>query len=187
MKKFFVLLLFIFTTNNVHALSIIYSAQVCTDDPARPGVSAQSIFTIEEDLGNGNYQLSLEQGYLIFRDQVCLELIDTTVDPANFFGLAKIKATGYFNGNTLVISYGLIRRNKDVVNGVPTLLTDINFPSTYTLVFDYLPSAQAFILKNATKLDNVFSTLGYGDFKQSFSTTHVESIIPVEEIRFLLD
>jgi hypothetical protein len=186
MKKFFILLLFFLTTNNVYALSIIYDGNVCTDEPTRKGVPAQSIFTIEEDLGNGNYKLSLEQGYLVFRDQACLELIDTTVDPSNLSGLSKIKATGYFNGNTLVISYGLIRQNKDIVSGTPILLTDINFPSTYTLVFDYLPSIQAFKLKSVAKLDNLFTALSYSDTKQSFSSSHVELVFPIAEIQFLL-
>ncbi|AKH37351.1 MULTISPECIES: hypothetical protein [Nitrosomonas] len=175
------------TTNTANALSIIYDGFKCTDESAILGDQAQSIFTIEEDLGGGNYRLLLENGYLVFKDKICIELINTSIDPANLHGLSKIKAVAYFNGNALVISYGLIKQNKDIVNGNPILLTDINFPSTYTLVFDYLPSTQRFKLKSATKLDNLFTALHSGsNSTPSFSSSHVDPILPVEEIQFLI-
>jgi hypothetical protein len=187
MKKFLILLFFLLTASNVHALSIVYDGFKCTDTSMSSDIPAQSIFTIEEDLGNGTYKLLLEGGYLDFRDKICLELLDTSVDPSNIYGLSKINAIAYFNGNTLVISYGIIKQNKDIISGTPILLADINFPSTYTLVFDYLSFAQAFKLKSVTKLDNLFSALNTGgDTKRSFSLTNVFPVLPVEDIKFLI-
>ena len=183
MKKIIILVLFFLNTNNTNALSIIYDGFKCTGDTTIPSVPAQSIFTIEEDLGNGNYKLFLENGYLVFGDRNCLELIDTSIDPLNLAGLSKIKARAYFDGNTLVISYGLIKQNKDIVTDIPILLTDTSFPSTYTLVFDYLSTTQAFKLKSVTKLDNLFTSL---DGTRSFSSIHVDSILIVEEIQFII-
>ena len=187
MKKFLILLFFLLITNNAYALSIVYDGLECTDKSMSTSTPAQSIFTIEEDLGNGTYRLLLEGGYLEFRDEICLESIDTSVDPSNRFGLSKINAVAYFNGSTLVISYGIIKQNNDIVSGTPILLTDTNFPSTYTLVFDYLSSTQAFKLKSATKLDNLFSALNNGgETKQSFSLINVFPILPIEDIKFLI-
>ncbi|MBX3617833.1 hypothetical protein [Nitrosomonas sp.] len=157
MKKFFILLLFSLSFNNAYALSIVYDGFECTEDSIASGTPAQSRFLVDQDLGNGHYKLLLKGGYLVFKDKVCLEVINnTTHDPENFYGLSQIEAIAYFNGNQLAISYGSIIRNKDIVRGDPILLSDISFPSTYTLVFDYLPSKQTFTLKSVTKLDNLF-------------------------------
>lgn len=174
--------------SNANALSIIYDGFKCTTDPAILGEPAQSKFTVGEDLGNGNYKLLLEGGYLFFlRDKICLELINISVDSSNINDLSKIDATAYFNGSTLVISYGLITQNKDIVNGTPILLTDINFPSTYTLVFDYLPSSEAFKLKSVAYLSNSFQSHNSGgNTSQSFSVIHVDSISPTDDIQFIL-
>lgn len=189
MKNFFILLLFFLTTNYAYALSIIYDGFECADEPTIPVISAQSRFIIDEDLGNGNYKLLLESGYLVFKDKICLESINNiTNDPTNLHGLSQIKAVAYFNGDILVISYGLIVQNSDIVRGNPILLTDTNFPSTYTLVFDYLPSSQAFKLKSVTRLNNLFTalTIGESNSSQSFSLSHVEPILPIEEIEFFI-
>lgn len=187
MKKLLILLFFLLITSNVYALSIVYDGLECTDKSMSTGTPAQSIFTIEEDLGNGTYKLLLEGGYLDFRDKICLVSIDTSIDPSNIYGLSKINAVAYFNGSTLVISYGIIKQNNDIVSGTPILLADINFPSTYTLVFDYLSSTQVFKLKSATKLDNLFSALNNGgDTKRSFSLINVFPVLPVEDIKFLI-
>ncbi|UJP05001.1 MAG: hypothetical protein LZF61_09140 [Nitrosomonas sp.] len=188
MKNFFILLGFFLVTNNAYSLSIIYDGFKCADEATTAGDPAQSIFTIEEDLGNGNYKLLLENGYLVFGDKICLELINTSIDPTNIHGLSKIEAVAHFNGAVLVVSYGLIIQNKDIASGDPILLTDISFPSIYTLVFDYSPSTQTFKLKSATKLDNLFSALRIegSDVVQSFSRLHVDPILPVEEIQFLI-
>ncbi|MCG7755542.1 MAG: hypothetical protein LZF64_04215 [Nitrosomonas sp.] len=191
MKKFFILLLLLLITNNAYALSIIYDGFECADEGAISAVPAQSKFTIDEDLGNGNYKLLLEDAYLVFNDKICLELISNiTKDPIDLklHGLSPIKASAYFNGNALVITYGLTAQNSDIVRGNPILLTDNAFPSTYTLTFDYLPSRQAFKLKSVTRLNTLFTavTSGESDHSQSFSSFKVEPIIPLEEIEFLL-
>ncbi|MER2511198.1 MAG: hypothetical protein ABTQ25_02045 [Nitrosomonas ureae] len=188
MKAIFISLLFCLMINNANALSIIYDGFKCTDDSTSLGEPAQSIFTIEEDLGNGHYKLLLEGGYLVFPDgKICLNLIDTSIDPENIDGLSKIKAVAHLNGNVLVISYGLTTQNKDIVIGTPILLTDINFPNTYTLVFDYLPSSEAFKLKSVAKLGNFFQSRIFGDnTAQSFSLIQVDSILPTGDIQFFI-
>lgn len=189
MKNFFILLVLYVSLGNTYALSIVYDGFECTEDSAVSSIPAQSRFLIEQDLGNGHYKLLLEGGYLVFKDKVCLEMINnTTNDPENFHGLSQIKAVAYFNGNHLVISYGSIVQNKDIVPGNPLLFRDFNFPSTYTLVFDYLPSKQVFSLKSVTKLDNSYiaRTIGESSTSQSFSLTHVEPVFPVETIEFFI-
>ena len=189
MKKFFIWLLFSLSLSNAYALSIVYDGFECTDESAASSVPAQSRFLIEQDLGNGHYKLLLEGGYLVFKDKVCLEMLNKISKDLEYStDLSRIKAVAYFNGNHLVISYGSIVQNKDIVPGNPLLFRDFNFPSTYTLVFDYLPSKQAFTLKSVTKLDNLFSsqTSGETGITRSFSLTHVEPAFTVEVIEFFI-
>ena len=189
MKKFFIWLLFSLSLSNAYALSIVYDGFECTDESAASSVPAQSRFLIEQDLGNGHYKLLLEGGYLVFKDKACLEMLNKISEGLEHVAdLSRIKAVAYFNGNHLFISYGSIVQNKDIVPGNPILLSDFNFPSTYTLVFDYLPSKQTFTLKSVTKLDNSFiaRTIGESSTSQSFSFSQVEPIIPVETIEFFI-
>lgn len=189
MKKFFIWLLFSLSLSNAYALSIVYDGFECTDESAASSVPAQSRFLIEQDLGNGHYKLLLEGGYLVFKDKACLEMLNKISEGLEHVAdLSRIKAVAYFNGNQLVISYGSIVRNKDIVPGDPVLLGDTSFPSTYTLVFDYLPSKQAFTLKSVTKLDNSFMarTTGETGVSQSFSLSQVDPIFPVETIEFFI-
>ncbi|OQW40319.1 MAG: hypothetical protein A4S08_04750 [Proteobacteria bacterium SG_bin4] len=187
MKYFFILL--VLNLGNVYALSIVYDGFECTEDSAVSSIPAQSRFLIEQDLGNGHYKLLLEDGYLVFKDKVCLEMLNKISKDLEYStDLSQIKAVAYFNGNHLVISYGSIVQNKDIVPGNPILLSNVNFPSTYTLFLDYLPSKQAFTLKSVTKLDNSFiaRTIGESSTSQSFSLTHVEPVFPVETIEFFI-
>ena len=186
MKAIFISLLFCLMINNANALSIIYDGFKCTDDSTSLGEPAQSIFTIEEDLGNGNYKLSLERGYLVFNDKICLALMNASIDPENIHGLSKIKAVAHLNGNVLVISYGINMRNKDIVVGDPILFEDVSFPWSYTLIFDYLPAMQAFKLKSATRLANSFTALNFGSYEQFFSLIEVDPLLPAEDIQFLI-
>lgn len=174
---------------NAYALSIVYDGFECTEDSAVSSIPAQSRFLIEQDLGNGHYKLLLEGGYLVFKDKVCLEMLNKISKDLEYStDLSRIKAVAYFNGNHLVISYGSIVQNIDIVPGNPLLFRDFNFPSTYTLVFDYLASKQVFTLKSVTKLDNSFiaRTIGESSTSQSFSFSQVELIIPVEIIEFFI-
>lgn len=120
---------------NAYALSIVYDSFECTEDSAVSGIPAQSRFLLEQDLGNDHYKLLLESGHLVFKDKVCLEKPNKISKDLEYStDLSRIKAVAYFNGNHLVISYGNIVQNKDIVPGNPILLSDVNFPSTYTLV-----------------------------------------------------
>lgn len=186
MRITFISLLFCLIINNANALSIIYDGFKCTNDSTILGEPAQSKFTLEEDLGNGNYKLLLEGGYLVPRDEICLELINTSIDPENIYGLSEIKAVAHLNDNVLVISYGLIIQNKDVAAGDPILTADTRLPPTYTLIFDYLPAIQAFKLKSATQLYNAFITLNYIGYAQPFSLIQADPLLPVEDIQYFI-
>ncbi|MER2511551.1 MAG: hypothetical protein ABTQ25_03865, partial [Nitrosomonas ureae] len=186
MKAIFISLLFCLMINNANALSIIYDGFKCTDDSTVLGEPAQSKFTVEQDLGNGSYRLLLEGGYLYFPDgKICLKLIETS-DPETYGDLSNIKATAYFNGTVLVISYGLLFENKEYVPGNPISINDISFfPSTYNLVFDYSSTTQTFKLVSATELNNAYATQGLLDARY-FSLIHVRPILPAEEIQYLI-
>lgn len=189
MKYIFILMLFTLSLGNTYALSIVYDGFECTEDSAVSSIPAQSRFLIEQDLGNGHYKLLLEGGYLVFKDKVCLEMINNIVKDLKYpSDYLQIKAIAYFNDNHLVISYGSIVQNKDIVPDNPLLFRDFNFPVMYTLVFDYLPSKQVFTLKSVTKIGNAFSanTSGETGVTRSFSLTHVEPVFPVETIEFFI-
>lgn len=189
MKKFFIWLLFSLSLSNAYALSIVYDGFECTDESATSSVPAQSRFLIEQDLGNGHYKLLLEGGYLVFKDKACLEMLNKISEGLEHVtDLSRIKAVAYFNGNQLVISYGSIVRNKNIVAENPLLFHDFNFPIMYTLVFDYSPSKQAFKLNSVTSISNAFlsDTHVESSLTQSFSFTHVEPIFPVQTIEFFI-
>lgn len=136
MKNFFILLVLYVSLGNVYAISIVYDGFECTEDSAVSSIPAQSRFLIEQDLGNGHYKLLLEGGYLVFKDKVCLEMLNKISKDLEYStDLSQIKAVAYFNGNHLVISYGNIMQNKDIVPGNPLLFRDFNFPVMYNTGF----------------------------------------------------
>lgn len=59
MKNLLMAFLLYLIIDNVFALSIVYDGFKCGDDSSASVVSAQSRFTVTRDLGNGNYELSL--------------------------------------------------------------------------------------------------------------------------------
>ncbi|MBX3640023.1 MAG: hypothetical protein KF888_05850 [Nitrosomonas sp.] len=189
MKNLLIVFLLYLITNNVFALSIVYDGFKCEDESSTSAVSAQSRFTVAQDLGNGNYKLWLSGAFLDYEEKFCLKSLDTIFTEQEIlqFHKAPIEAIASFNGDVLVVSYGTIARNPDSALDDPFLFADISFPRAYTLIFDYEPSRRVFKLRSVTLFANVFTTSISPDEKKSLSAFWVESPALTDEIEFFLE
>lgn len=189
MKNFAAGILLCFISSNVFALSIVYDGVVCESDSFVPAVSAQSRFTVERDLGEGSYALSISEAFLDYEDTFCLKPFSSFLTDAEILQslITPIEAFAFFNGDTLVISYGTIARNPESALDDSFLLDDISFPRAFTLVFDYEPSRQVFKLTSASFLGNVISKTIGPDETKSFSTFWINPITLTDEIEFFIE
>ncbi|SFL28481.1 hypothetical protein SAMN05216302_105316 [Nitrosomonas aestuarii] len=189
MRNLWAPFLLYFITNNVSALSIVYDGHRCDDDSSIANASAQSRFTVVRDLGNGNYELSLDGAFLDYEEKLCLKPLNTFLTEVEKLQsqVAPIQAFAFFNGDVLVVSYGTLARNPGTALDNPPLFEDISFPRAFTLVFDYEPSRQVFKLRSASFLTNVFTNLASPDGNKSFSAFWTNFINLTDEIEFYLE
>lgn len=183
------LFLFSFASSNVAALSIVYDGYICDDSSSTSNVLVQSRFTVVRDLGNGNYQLSIDGAFLDYEEKLCLKPLNTFLTEIEILQshIVPIQALAYFNGDVLVVSYGTIARNPDSALDNPSLFDDVNFPRAFTLVFDYEPSRQVFKLRSASFLANVFTNSASPDGDKSFSAFWINPINLTDEIEYFLE
>ena len=189
MKNFAVVILLCFISSNVFALSIVYEGVVCESDSSIPAVSAQSRFTVERDLGEGNYALSISEAFLDYENTLCLRPFSSFLTDTEILQslITPIEAFAYFNDDVLVVSYGTIARNPESVADDQLLFDDIRFPAAFTLVFDYEPSRQAFKLRSASFLGNVITKTVDSNGLKSFSTFWTNPITLTDEIEFIIE
>lgn len=155
------IVLFAFFSGNAVAVSIVYNGLKCQNatsatDPTPLEIPIQSRFEVVEEVGGGLFRLSLTGGLPRFinnNQNVCIDS-DTAI---GFSGipaldglpqrLDAIDATGYFDGQNLVITVNSI--NTDLSAGRNTISgfsTSFVFPISNTLIFEHNPQALTFKL-----------------------------------------
>ncbi len=185
-----IIALFATFSGNALAVSIVYNGLKCqnatdANDPRPLEISIQSRFEVVEDVGSGLFRLSLTGGLPRFvnNDQnVCIDS-DTAIGfsgiPA-LDGLPQrldvIDATGYFNGQDLVVIVNSI--NTDLSAGRTNFsgfTTSIVLPISNTLIFEHDPQTLTF------KLTKIIHNRGFVRTSGATNsiTPFLETILPI--------
>ena len=171
------------------ALSIVYNGLECqnainVDDPTPSSIPVQSRFDVIEEVGGGLYRLSLSGGLPRFinnSQSVCIDS-DTAI---GFSGipavdglpqrLASIDATGYFDGQGLIIVVNSINTDLSASrNNFSAFSTSFVFPVSNTLIYDYNPQISTFRLKKIIHNQGLVHTSG----STNSITPFLETILP---------
>jgi hypothetical protein len=182
--------LFAFFSGNAFAVSIVYNGLKCqsatnANDPTPLEIPVQSRFEVVEDVGGGLFRLSLTGGLPRFinnNQNVCIDS-DTAI---GFSGipaldglpqrLDAIDATGYFDGQNLVIIVNSI--NTDLSAGRDTFsgfTTSFVFPISNTLIFEHNPQTLMFKLTKIIHNRGVVHTSG----STSSIIPFLETVLPI--------
>jgi hypothetical protein len=172
------------------ALSIKYDGFECqnavnADDPLPSGIPVQSRFEVIEDAGDGLFRLSLTGGLprIINGNQnVCIDS-DTAI---GFSGvpavdglpqrLEAIDATGYFNGQDLIITVNSINTDLSARRIASAGFTTSNVrPISNTLILEHNPQTSIFRLKKVIHNRGYIHTSG----ATNSLTPFFETILPI--------
>lgn len=175
---------------SANAESIIYTGLECANEPTKPYLTATSKFQVIQDLGNGNYNLHLTGGILVFKDEICIGDLGQIANESTNFNIQDavfINATGSLNNNELIITYGIMHQIGSVVLNTEMFDTGITAPVIHTLFFDFIPDRQAFLLKKATEIYGSISFIGFPELGASTQSIHyfpIKTIIPDQSIEY---
>ena len=172
------------------ALSIKYDGFECqnavnADDPLPSGIPVQSRFEVIEDAGDGLFRLSLTGGlprFLNDNQNVCIDS-DTAI---GFSGipaedglpqrLEAIDATGYFNGQDLIITVNSINTDLSARRIASAQFTTSNIrPISNTLILEHNPQTSTFRLKKVIHNRGYIHTSG----ATNSLTPFFETILPI--------
>ena len=188
--QLFMIALFAIFSGNAFAVSIVYNGLKCqnatdANDPTPLQLPIQSRFEVVENVGGGLFRLSLTGGLprFINNDQrVCIDS-DTAI---GFSGvpavdglpqrLEEIDATGYFNGQDLIVTVNSI--NTDLSAGRNTFsgfTTSKVLPISNTLIFSYNPQTLTFTLTKIIHNRGLVHTSG----STNSITPFLETILPI--------
>ncbi|PTN11788.1 hypothetical protein C8R11_10773 [Nitrosomonas aestuarii] len=183
--------LFLFSGKTV-AQAITYQGFEClsaanTNDPTPTNIPAVSRFEVIEVLDGGIVRLILSGGLPRFVNDgqsVCIDR-DTAIGFAGIpeavgsgglpFRLESIEATGYFNGQDLLISVNSIYTDLSASRGTfSSFRTSRIQPVSNILIFDYLAKTNSFVL------DKIIHNKGFTQTSGSTGslTPFMETIIP---------
>ena len=182
--------LFAIFSSNAFAVSIVYDGLKCqnatnANDPTPLEIPIQSRFEVVEEVGGGLFRLSLTGGLPRFinnNQTVCIDS-DTAI---GFSGIPEIDglpqrldaidATGYFNGQDLVIIVNSI--NTDLSAGRNTFsgfTTSFVLPISNTLIFEHNPQALTFKLTKLIHNRGLVHTSG----ATNSITPFLETVLPI--------
>lgn len=172
------------------ALSIVYDGLECqnatnANDPTSLEIPIQSRFQVIEDVGGGLFRLSLTGGlprFISNNQNVCIDS-DTSI---GFSGvpavdglpqrLDEIDATGYFNGQELVIVVNSILTDLSATRiGLLGFTTSKVHPISNTLIFEYNSQALTFKLTKIINNSGFVQTSGPTDS----ITPLLETVLPI--------
>jgi hypothetical protein len=182
--------LFMVPAGHVWALSIKYDGFECQNavnvsDPVPSGIPVQSRFEVIEDAGDGLFRLSLTGGLPRFindNQNICID----SATAIGFSGvpavdglpqrLDAIDATGYFNGQDLIITVNSINTDLSARRIASTEFTTSNVrPISNTLIFEYNPQASLFKLKKIIHNSGYIHTSG----ATNSITPFFETVLPI--------
>lgn len=175
------------------AESIIYDGLECENEPTKPHLTATSKFEVMQDLGNGNYNLHLTGGILVFKDEICLGDLGQIANESTNFNIKDavfINATGSLDNNELIITYGIIRQIGSVASNTEMFDTGTTSPVVHTLIFDFIPDRQVFRLKKATEVSGSISFIGFpelGVSTQGIDYLTIRTITPQQPIEYMIE
>jgi len=177
---------------SANAESIIYTGLECENEPTKPYLTATSKFEVIQDLGNGNYNLHLTGGILVFKDEICIGDLGQIANESTNFNIKDavfIDAVGSFDNNELTITYGIMRHTGVIALNTTIFDAGITSPIIHTLTFDFIPDKQVFVLKKATEVFGSISSIGFPELGVS---THgidflsIKTITPNQPIEYVL-
>lgn len=177
---------------SANAESIIYTGLECENEPTKPYLTATSKFEVIQDLGNGNYNLHLTGGILVFKDEICIGDLGQIANESTNFNIQDavfINATGSLNNDELTITYGIMRQTGIISLDTTIFDPGITFPIMHTLTFDFIPDRQVFRLKKAIEVFGSISFVGFpelGVSTHAFDFSPIKTIIPDQHIEYVI-
>lgn len=177
---------------SANAESIIYTGLECENEPTKPYLTATSKFEVIQDLGNGNYNLHLTGGILVFKDEICIGDLGQIANESTNFNIKDavfINATGSLNNNELTVTYGIMRQTGIISLDTAIFNPGITFPIIHTLTFDFIPDRQVLRLKKAIEVFGSISFIGIpelGILTHSFDFSPIKTIIPDQHIEYVI-